>query len=90
MQIIYDTGIIGKEHAEERITQIEFAIRKSKLDFICELVPYKGGYNIKISTSVEIFDSWADMEEYIRQLIVKHNKFWNKPENKKALELLHE
>ena len=91
MQIIYDTGIIGKEHAEHRYADIALAIRKSKLNFKIKLVPNnKKTYDIIISTDVDIFDSWEDMSDYIRKLVVKNNKFWHKSENIKLWEFIHE
>ncbi len=74
MKIKYDTGIVGKENAECRLIQLQRATQLSKLPFIWSLEYTKGVYYTVVELSINVFNTWAELEEYIRKLVIRYNQ----------------
>jgi len=73
MKIKYYTNIAKKLDAEALHSKTQLALTQSKLPFKCDILRERGSYFITVTLSLDVFDSWAEMESYVRKLIVCQN-----------------
>lgn len=76
MKIRYYTVISSKEEAERLYFKVASALTNSRLPFVCDIEDSQTTYNITVELSTESnpFDSWDEMENYIRKFVIAQNK----------------
>jgi len=86
MKIKYYTGIADKPAAEVKCAKVLRALRESRLPFVCSIAKSYDSYAVVVTLSMKVFNSWDDMELYIRKFVVSHNKNKHVTEDVKKLE----
>lgn len=74
MKIKYYTGVADKPAAEVKCAKVMRALRESRLPFKCGISAGYGSYSVTIELTLDVFNSWSDMEEYVRNFVVSYNK----------------
>lgn len=74
MKIKYYTGIPDKQKADAKLFKVATALHNSKLPFIYDILPHYGTYQITVELKHDVFNTWQEMEDYVRKFVVAQNK----------------
>jgi len=73
MKLNLNTGIVGKGRAEDAYLKVAIPLSYSNLPFVIRLEHSRGTFDVTVELNLDVFDTWEEMECYIRRFIKRVN-----------------